>query len=351
MNLGIRNSLICFGLFAFACSVLAQDITLPRIEGTNTFKISDFTFNPPASNNSITSSDIVKYSKTIAENLRKNWLAKEKIYANTNEHVIIQLTIKKDGTVINSEITYYSKDEGLNKSVNDYIKTITKVEPLPDTYKNDSYTIFVYFGKKLNTDEIDFSKYMQNLQKTIKHNWAVNNVQKEASIVTLIGINKDGSLAYPPKIITSSGDTQYDNSCLNAIQTIGKFDPLPKEYNGEQIDIQFTFDMKVWRDNNYYKQKPQSIHDYVETNYQLFADNYRIMNKNLFMHRDNFVYLKLIKNNDSTEYKTYKIDCSNKQLGYTYTYNPYSRIVYSDIKMSAPRKNSLDEKVFNYACK
>ncbi len=352
MNLGVRNSLIIFGLLTFACAVFAQDITLPKIEGTNTYKVSDFTFNQPATNYLNTNNDTMnKYSKSVAENLRKNW-DKEKIFANTNERAIVLLTIQKDGTITNTKIIYHSKDENLNNSVNNYIKTITKVEPLPDIYKNNSYTMLVNFWKKSNIDEIDFSKYMQNLQKTIKNNWTVNRVQKEVSrnVVTLIGIKKDGSLAYPPEIVTSSGDEQYDNSCLRAIQTIEKFDPLPKEYNGEQIDIQFTFDMKVWRDNNYYKQKPQSIHDYVETNYQLFADNYRIMNKNLFMHRDNFVYLKLIKNNDSTEYKTYKIDCSNKQLGYTFTYNPYSRIAYSDIKLSAPRKNSLDEKVFDYAC-
>lgn len=351
MNIGIRNGLIIFGLLTFACCVFAQDLALPKIEGTNTFKVSDFTFNQPTFNSSNINNDAMnKYSKSVAENLRTNW-DKEKIFANTNERAIILLTIKKDGTITNSKIIYHSKDEKLNNSVNNYIKTITRVEPLPDTYKNNSYTMLVTFGKKSNTDEIDFSQYMQNLQKTIKNNWTVNQVQKEVSrnVVTLIGIKKDGSLAYPPEIITSSGDEQYDNSCLKAIQTIGKFDPLPKEYNGEQIDIQFTFDMKVWR-NNSYNQKPQTQRDFVETNYQSFANDYKIMNKNLFLHRDNFVYLKLIKNNGSTDYKTYKIDCSNAQLGYTYTYNPYSRIAYSDIKMSAPRKNSLNEKVFNYAC-
>lgn len=352
---GVRNGLIIFGLLTFACCVFAQDITLPKIEGTNTFKVSDFTFNQPTTNN-LNNDTMDKYSKSVAENIRRNW-DKEKIFANTNEHAIIQLTIEKDGTITNSKTIYHSKDESLNNSVNNYIKTITKVEPLPDIYKNNSYTILVNFGKKSNIDEIDFAKYMQNLQKTIKNNWTVNRVQKEVSrnVVTLIGIKKDGSLAYPPEIITSSGDEQYDNSCLKAIQTIGKFDPLPKEYNGEQIDIRFTFDMKVWRDkialkDNSHNQTPKTPHDFVETNYQSFADDYKIMNKNLFLHRDNFVYLKLFRNNSDNNYKTYKIDCSNGQLGYTYTYNPYSRIAYSDIKMSAPRKNSLDEKVFNYAC-
>lgn len=357
MNLGVRNSLIIFGLLTFACAVFAQDITLPKIEGTNTYKVSDFTFNQPATNYLNTNNDTMnKYSKSVAENLRKNW-DKEKIFANTNERAIVLLTIQKDGTITNTKIIYHSKDENLNNSVNNYIKTITKVESLPDIYKNNSYTMLVNFGKKSNIDEIDFSKYMQNLQKTIKNNWTVNRVQKEVSrnVVALIGIKKDGSLAYPPKIITSSGDEQYDDSCLKAIQTIEKFDPLPKEYNGEQIDIQFTFDMKVWRDkidwrDNSHNQKPQTTSDFVETNYQSFADNYKIMNKNLFLHRDDFVYLKLIKNDDDNNYKTYKIDCSNGQLGYIYTYNPYSRIAYSDIKLSAPRKNSFDEKVFDYAC-
>lgn len=346
-------------MFALTCSVFAQDITLPRIEGTNTFKISDFTFNQPTTNNLNTNNDAMdKYSKTVAENLRKNW-DKEKIFANTDEQAHVLLTIKKDGTITDSKIIYHSKDENLNNSVNNYIKTITKVEPLPDTYKNNSYTMLVYIGKKSNIDEIDFSKYMQNLQKTIKNNWTVNQVQKEASrnAVALIVIKKDGSLAYPPQIITSSGDKQYDNNCLNTIKTIGNFEPLPKEFNGEQIGIQFTFDMKAWREfwrvNNSYSQTSQPIQSYIDfvgTNYQLFADNYKIMNKNLFIYRGNFVFLKLIKNNNVLEYKTYKIDCSNGQLGYTYTYNPYSRIVYSNIKMSAPGKNSLDEKVFNYAC-
>jgi hypothetical protein len=102
MNLGVRNSLIIFGLLTFACAVFAQDITIP--ESTNTFKVSYVTFKQPAANNQNTNNDTMnKYSKTVAENLRKNW-DKEKIFANTNERAIVLLTIQKDGTITNTKI-------------------------------------------------------------------------------------------------------------------------------------------------------------------------------------------------------------------------------------------------------
>lgn len=92
-----------------------------------------------------------------------------------------------------------------------------------------------------NTDKPDFAPYMSKLQRDIKRNWHPIKSSNENRVVVLFKIAKDGSLL-SSEIFKTSGDENIDNEALNAVKKAAPFKPLPKEYNEESIEIQFSFD-------------------------------------------------------------------------------------------------------------
>lgn len=92
--------------------------------------------------------------------------------------------------------------------------------------------------------EADFNPYMKKLQKDIKKNWNPPKIDKSKRVVALFKIEKSGKLL-ETKIKKSSGDTDMDNAAIKAVYDTAPFEPLPKEFTGKSIDIQFTFDYNV----------------------------------------------------------------------------------------------------------
>lgn len=58
-------------------------------------------------------------------------------------------------------------------------------------------------------------------------------------------IGKDGKLL-SAKILKSSGNKKAYNAALKALQNTQPFKPLPVQYKGKDINVQFTFDYNVW---------------------------------------------------------------------------------------------------------
>ncbi len=92
--------------------------------------------------------------------------------------------------------------------------------------------------------EPDFAPYMQELQAKIKKNWHPPKGQESKRVVLLFSIAKDGRLLNV-KIKQSSGIRDVDDSALNAVK-LTAFNPLPSEFKGDKVDIEFTFDYKVF---------------------------------------------------------------------------------------------------------
>lgn len=98
---------------------------------------------------------------------------------------------------------------------------------------------------KVATEPVaDFKPYMKKLQKDIKKNWNPPKGNSSKRVVVLFKIEKSGKLL-ETKIKKSSGDTDIDNAAIKAIYDTAPFEPLPKEFTGESIDIEFTFDYNV----------------------------------------------------------------------------------------------------------
>lgn len=93
-------------------------------------------------------------------------------------------------------------------------------------------------------DNVDFKPYMRRLQRRIKRSWEPPKGSESKRVVVLFTIGKEGKLL-SSKIFKTSGDEAADKAALLAIAISAPYEPLPKEYTGESIDIQFAFDYNV----------------------------------------------------------------------------------------------------------
>jgi TonB family protein len=99
--------------------------------------------------------------------------------------------------------------------------------------------------------EPDFGPYMRDLQKRIKMNWDPPKGNESKRVVLLFKIAKDGRLL-SCSVFKSSGLPGADKAAINAVQATAPFRPLPPEFKGSSIDIQFTFDYNVFGASGYH---------------------------------------------------------------------------------------------------
>lgn len=98
--------------------------------------------------------------------------------------------------------------------------------------------------------EPDFGPYMRELQRRIKMNWDPPKGNESKRVVLLFKIAKDGRLL-SVRVFKSSGIQNADRAALNAVQLTAPFRPLPRDFRGPSIDIQFTFDYNVFGASGY----------------------------------------------------------------------------------------------------
>lgn len=92
----------------------------------------------------------------------------------------------------------------------------------------------------------DFGAYMKDLQRQMKYNWNPPKADENSHAVVLFSINKDGQLL-KSKLIKSSGNPEYDKAALKTLELTQPFKPLPQEFTGQSVDVQFTFDYNVYK--------------------------------------------------------------------------------------------------------
>ena len=98
--------------------------------------------------------------------------------------------------------------------------------------------------------EPDFGPYMRELQRRIKLNWDPPKGNESKTVVLLFKIARDGRLL-SCKIHRGSGLPIADQAALKAVELTAPFRPLPADFKGQSIDIQFTFDYRVFGASRY----------------------------------------------------------------------------------------------------
>ena len=99
--------------------------------------------------------------------------------------------------------------------------------------------------------EPDFGPYMRELQRRIKMNWDPPKGNQSKRVVLQFKIAKDGRLL-SCSVLKSSGLPGADKAAISAVQATAPFRPLPAEFKGQSVDIQFTFDYNVFGASGYH---------------------------------------------------------------------------------------------------
>lgn len=92
-----------------------------------------------------------------------------------------------------------------------------------------------------------FDKYMANLQDEIKRNWSPPKGKESSNVILLFKVDRNGNVL-KSRILKSSNNTAIDNSALGALkksEPLEPLEPLPNEFKGNDIDVQFNFDYNV----------------------------------------------------------------------------------------------------------
>ena len=98
--------------------------------------------------------------------------------------------------------------------------------------------------------EPDFGPYMRELQRRIKLNWDPPKGNESKTVVLLFKIARDGRLL-SCRVNRSSGLPSADQAAIKAVELTAPFRPLPADFKGQNIDIQFTFDYRVFGASRY----------------------------------------------------------------------------------------------------
>jgi TonB family protein len=98
-----------------------------------------------------------------------------------------------------------------------------------------------------DTRGVDFTPYLIRLLREVRRNWYAVIPEsarwgEQGRVVIVFTIMKDGAVPLgQPTIVRSSGRSHLDRPALAAIRASQPFPPLPAEFTGDNIVLQFTF--------------------------------------------------------------------------------------------------------------
>jgi len=99
-----------------------------------------------------------------------------------------------------------------------------------------------------NSNVIDFSEYLTDLQTKINSNWTPKPFAKKRENITSIKIDRDGALSNP-SILEPSHDINFDGSTLEAIAKSVPMDAFPPNITAPTTNVQLTFHCKKAKEN------------------------------------------------------------------------------------------------------
>jgi TonB family protein len=96
---------------------------------------------------------------------------------------------------------------------------------------------------------VDFWPYLIKVLSSVRRNWFAvipesANLGRTGRVVIQFAINRDGSV---PKLVIAgpSGADALDRAAVAGISASNPFPPLPNEFKGSQVRLQFVFKYNV----------------------------------------------------------------------------------------------------------
>lgn len=104
-------------------------------------------------------------------------------------------------------------------------------------------------GSNLSVDASDFpfTYYLRQLHAKVSERWRRPPLvaTEQTSAVIYFEIDREGQIRGEPKVKQTSGNELYDQSALRAVMESVPFPPLPREFPGQYLKVNFGFDPGV----------------------------------------------------------------------------------------------------------
>lgn len=91
--------------------------------------------------------------------------------------------------------------------------------------------------------DVKYASYYSQISSIVQQEWAIyfGEFQKiRSEVIVSIKIARSGGLM-ETRVEKSSGNQKFDESLLNAVKKASPFPPLPKDFEGKQMDVSFRF--------------------------------------------------------------------------------------------------------------
>jgi len=92
-----------------------------------------------------------------------------------------------------------------------------------------------------------FGWYVQAVRNRISNNWLLSTISPSLlsapRVYVDFDISRDGSVSNA-RVTTSSGIPEVDRSALRAVLAASPLAPLPSDYSGSKVSVEFYFDLK-----------------------------------------------------------------------------------------------------------
>ncbi len=185
------------------------------------------------------------YLTDMADKIHRNLLLEKE---HKSGQMSVNVKIQKNGAITDLKVVKSTYDKEQEEKILNAIRA-AKGEmflDMPSFKPIEVCFTFINF-EQVDPDvaEPDFGPYMRELQRRIKAAWNPPKDSYTKRITVLMRIAKGGSLE-ACKVFQSSGNPKADKAAMDAVYSVAPFKPLPADYKGKSVDIQFTFDYNVF---------------------------------------------------------------------------------------------------------
>jgi TonB family protein len=102
------------------------------------------------------------------------------------------------------------------------------------------------------TEPFDFGEYMADLQRKIKRAWLPPRQPDSRQVIVTFKIHRNGEFSHL-RLSQSSGNADSDKAAMAAVERAAPFRPFPPACPEDEVDIEFTFDYKVFSGSGVYR--------------------------------------------------------------------------------------------------
>jgi len=97
-------------------------------------------------------------------------------------------------------------------------------------------------GATLDTKGVEFGPWMRGFIATLKRQWTIPYAEmaNRGRVVVTFRIAKDGTI-HSPAISQACGVEAFNRAALNAVASLKRAAPLPREYRADHADFTVTF--------------------------------------------------------------------------------------------------------------